>query len=175
MLSNIPRTVNRAARMVVRNHPNTFSCQVFRKDVTPRQGEGTMGGLSTLGGLGVMDSGDEETYSYRFLGNGYAMPVEPFAPSPMMDRQDAHNGAADVFTYLIAPEADEGEEGHFTIKTKDVVYLLLGDGPAPARLAFEVGMIEAMINIPPFSCRYLLNRRDDLHIPAGEAQADQSS
>lgn len=167
MLTNIPTAVSKMARNVVINHPNTFSCQVFRKTVT-RTADGSMGGLPTMGGLGVIDSGDEEQYEYAFIGNGYAMQAEPFSPAQLMDRQDANNYAGEEFRYLLMPEAEnDGEEGFFTPKKHDVFYLLLGSGDAPAKLAFEVVGIETPLNIPPYVTRYVCNRRDDLHIGAG--------
>ncbi len=163
MLGNVPAAINRMARSVVINHPYSFNVQVFRKTVTRTEVE-TMGGLPTLGGLGVLDSNDEAEFNYSWIGNGFALPAEPFQPSPMMDRQDAHNhGSGMEFRFLIEPEEAEG----FRLKSHDVFYLLLGDDPAPAKLAFEVALVEAVINLPPFCRRYVAHRRDDLHVAAG--------
>ena len=41
------------------------------------------------------------------------------------------------------------------------MYMDLGD---PVWLAFEVVGIETTVNIPPFTTRYICNRRDDLHV-----------
>lgn len=162
MLNNVPAALNRMARNVVINHPNTFNCQLFRKVVT-RAAPETVGGLPTLGGLGVLESDDEESFKYEWIGNGYAMPAEPFQPSPMMDRGDANNGYADEFRFLIEPEDD----GAFSPQKHDVLYLLLGEGATVAKLAFEVVDHEAVVNIPPYSTRYICSRRDDLHVAAG--------
>ena len=159
MLNNVPQAMNRMARNVVINHPNTSSCKLLRKLVT-RAGV-AVGGLPTLGGLGVMDSDDEESVDWEFIGNGYAMQAEPFMASPMMDRQDANNGSASEFRFLIEPEAAPGTPQWFDIKTHDVMYMDLGD---PVWLAFEVVGIETTVNIPPFTTRYICNRRDDLHV-----------
>ena len=67
MLTNVPSAVNRMARNVVINHPNTWECQVFRKRVTRTDGA-PVGGLPTMGGLGVLDSEDEESIDYDHLG-----------------------------------------------------------------------------------------------------------
>ncbi len=159
MLNNVPQAMNRMARNVIINHPNTVSCKVLRKLVT-RAGV-PVGGLRTLGGLGVLNSDDEESLDWEFIGNGYAMPAEPFSPSPMMDRQDANNGSGNEFRFLIEPEAAPGTPEWFDIKTHDVFYLLLGDA---VELAFEVVGVETTINIPPYTTRYVANRRDDLHL-----------
>lgn len=168
MLTNIPQAVNRMARNVVRSHPNTYNCQVFRKSVTREagQGEEMVGGLPTLGGLGVLDSEDEERFDYAFLGNGYALPADGFAPSPMVNHGDATLSPGAEYRFLIEPEEPSGHPDWFDVRSHDVVYLLLGPGPDAARLAFEVINIEAVSNIPPHSIRYITNRRDDLHIPS---------
>lgn len=165
MLTNVPAAVNRMARNVVINHPNSWNCQVFRKTVT-RPGP-DMGGLPVLGGLGVLSSDDEEQFSYEWVGNGFALPVENFQPASMMDRGDANNGTGTEFKFLIEPEDAIGQPGHFAPGKNDVVYLLLGDGPSPAKLAFEIVDTEAVLNIPPYTTRFVVNRRDDLHVPAG--------
>lgn len=168
MLTNIPQAVNRMARNVVRSHPNTYNCQVFRKSVTREagQGEEMVGSLPTLGGLGVLDSADEEQFEYAFLGNGYALPADGFAPSPMVNHGDATLSPGAEYRFLIEPEESSGHPDWFDVRSHDVVYLLLGSGPDAARLAFEVIGIEAVSNIPPYSTRYITNRRDDLHIPS---------
>lgn len=165
MLTNVPAAVNRMARNVVINHPNTYNCQVFRKTVT-RPGADA-GGLPVLGGLGVLSSDDEEQFTYAWIGNGFALPVENFQPASMMDRGDANNDTGTEFKFLIEPEDAAGQLGSFTPDKNDVVYLLLGDGPSPAKLAFEIIGIEAVLNIPPYTTRFIVNRRDDLHVPAG--------
>jgi hypothetical protein len=112
-------------------------------------------GLPTLGGMGVMSSDDEESIEWDLLGNGYALPANPFGASPMMDRQDANNGSQDESIFLIEPE----DPGLFVPKKHDVIYLVLDD----VRLAHEIVSVETTSNIPPYTQRYVCNRRDDLH------------
>lgn len=169
MLHNVPEAINRMARNVVVNHPNAVNIQIFRKTITRSgTGEETVDGNPTLGGLGVLNTADEEQFEYAFVGNGYALPADAFSPSPMMDRRDANTGGSvDEFRFLIEPEEPSGAPGWFDVRTSDVIYILLGDGPNPARLAFEVVGYETTSNIPPYTTRYVTNRRDDLHLPAG--------
>jgi hypothetical protein len=166
MLNNVPETINRMTRNVVANHPNTFNCQVFRKAVT-RQAPDAANGNPTMGGLGVLSSADEEEFEYAFIGNGYALPADGFSPAPMVDRGDANIGPADEFRFLIEPEEPSGHPDWFDVRKHDVVYLLLGAGKGAPMLAFEVVGIETTSNIPPFTTRYIANRRDDLHLAAG--------
>jgi len=171
MLINVPNAVNRMARNVVINHPNTFNCQVFRKTVT-RQGGEIVDGNPTLGGLAVLDTMDEEQIEYAFVGNGYALPADMFAAAAMVDRRDANIGADDQFRYLIEPEGQSGSDEWFELRTHDVIYLLLAATPNPPRLAFEIMGTETTSNIPPYTTRYICNRRDDLHVPAGGPGGD---
>lgn len=162
MLVNVPSAVNRMARNVVMNHPNTWECQVFRKTVT-RTGA-LVGGLPVLGGLGVMNSEDEDEVVWTWIGNGYALQAEAFSPSAMMDRKDANNGSASETKFLIEPEYPTGMPGNFDLRTHDVFYLVLSDD---MKVAFEIIGIETVLNIPPYVTRYTANRRDDLRVTAG--------
>lgn len=163
MLNNVPTGINRMARNVVMNHPNAMNCEVYRKTVT-RAAPDTVGGLPTMGGLGVLDSMDEEQYEYAFLGYGHALPAEGFAPAPMVKRGDANIGSGEEFRFLIEPEEPSGHQDWFDVRTHDVMYLLLGTGDTPPKMAFEVVGIETTSNIPPFTTRYITNRRNDLDL-----------
>ena len=97
MLNNVPEAINRMTRNVVMNHPNTYSVQVFRKTIT-RTAPDTFAGAPTIGGQRVLDSMDEAV-QYAFLGNGFTMPAEGFAPAPMVKRGDANIYAGDEFRF----------------------------------------------------------------------------
>ncbi|QFY42988.1 hypothetical protein F6R98_10480 [Candidatus Methylospira mobilis] len=156
MLSNVPTAINKMTRKVIKHHPNAYNCQIFRKAVN--RPDPQMGGIPTLGGIGVLDTEDEEDISWEWIANGYSMTVESFQPSPMMSRQDANNGDTEEYRFLIVPEDDAAD---LQLKKHDVVYLLLGEF---IRLAYEIVGIETVINIPPYAMRYVMNRRDDLHM-----------
>lgn len=160
MLVNVPSAINRMTRNIVINHPNTWECQVYRKSVT-RADEPLEGGLPAMGGLGVLSSDDEEKVEWQHLGNGYALPVDQFSPSSMMDRQDANIGFANEFRFLIEAEAETNAPGYFVPRKNDILVLVITDD---VRLAFEIVDVEAVNNIPPFSMRYVANRRGDLDL-----------
>ena len=170
MLYNVPNTLNRMIFNVVANHPNAFSCEMLRRIVTrSNPGEKEFLGRETMGGAGVLDTYDEEDYTYEFLGLGYALPTENFQPSKLTDHKDANIGPTEEFSFLIVPQAQSGEEGFFIPKTHDVMYLLLGEDPEKqAKLAFEIIRMETTSNIPPYTNRWICNRRDDMHISAQE-------
>lgn len=167
MLNGVPNAINKMARNVVIHHPNTFNCQVFRKTVNRPGTE--VSGLPALGGLGVISSEDEEDISWAWIGNGYALPAEPFSPGQMTERQDTTNGPASVdeFRFLIEPEEEPGHLEYFEPAKGDVVYLLIGD---LVKLAFEIVDVETTVGIPPYTRRFIFNRRDELHIAVPQGQ-----
>lgn len=162
MLHQVPTQINKLARNVVINHPNNFHALMIRKRVT-RVSDSEIMGLPSVGGLGVISSDDEESVEFDPLGNAYALRADgQFSPSLMMERLDANNGAGDTFSFLIEPET----LGDFVIQKSDLMYLLIpySVGGDTIKLAYEIIGIETTSNIPPFTQRYLCNRRDDLHL-----------
>ena len=152
MLTSVPQNVAKMARTVVINHPNAFNCQVIRKVVNQAPGQ-----------MIELDSEDEENISWDFIGNGYAVQVvDTFQPANMNGWQDANN-TTDEQRFLIEPESAPGDPTWFEVHKHDVVYILLASGLV--KLAFEVVQVETPLNIPPFCMRYVMNRRDDLHLP----------
>lgn len=160
MLNSVPSVINKMTRNIVVNHPNTFACQVYRK-VVARADEATVSGLPTMGGLGVISSEDEENIDWDFLGNGYALLAEVFQPSSMMERMDTNNGLNNEQRFLIEPEKPSGDPEFFIPRKNDVMVLVITDD---VRLAFQVVDVEAVNNIPPYSMRYVVNRRADLDL-----------
>lgn len=142
------------------NHPNSWECHVYKKIVN-RVGGSVVGGLPTIGGMGVLSSDDEDDISWELVGMGYALQADMSQPSIMMDRLDANNGFSDDPRFLIEPEKPSGMPGFFEVRKHYVVYIVITD---EVKLAFEVVDIEAVTNIPPFTIRYVTNRRADLDV-----------
>jgi hypothetical protein len=160
-LINVPQTINRASRRIIMKHPNSHPCQVFRMVVN--RNEPLSAGIQTIGGLGVVTPDDEWDYEWQELGVGWALKAQPFDPSVMYDRQDAHNDTGDDFRFLIEPYYEPGTEGWFDIKNQDVVYFT----PYPGiKLAFEVVGQETVLDIFPYATRYVLQRSDRLDVVA---------
>jgi hypothetical protein len=162
MLTQIPVNTNKTMRSVVLRHPNSVEVAAFRKEIkrvdaaTP----GTMGGLPTLGGMGVLDSEDEDDFDYAPLGDGKLLPCEPFQPSSMVDRNDGIDAAEGVLMYcMVEPVAKPDSCDYFELKTRDLVFLIVWEG---VYAGYEVVGRETNINIPPFTRRYVLQKRDDL-------------
>ena len=163
MLNNVSTGINAIARNVIINHPNTFNCEVYRREVL-RVSDGSAGGAPTMGGMMVLSVEDESEITWSLVGVGYALSAETFQPSQMMDRRDANNGYADEIRFLVEPEAIIGDPGGFEVKKDDVMYLVMGIEDSSPRIAYEIIGIETVVNVPPYVPRYITNRRDDLDV-----------
>ena len=96
---------------------------------------------------------------YIFVGNGYALQANKGTIT-----QD------NLFCFFVSPEEPSGHPDWFDVRNHDVMYLLLGAGPEAPRLAFEVVVAEATPDASPYNIRYIMNRRDDLHVPGGTVE-----
>jgi hypothetical protein len=161
MLNQVPNALAQMARQVVLNHPNRWDVSVFRKRVNRHDEpeDDSMGHLPTLGGLGVLDSEDEEDVTWDFVGHGVMLRTEAYQASKMTDRRDATNSEGAEITVMIEPEDDPGEPGWFKPKNHDIVDVWLGDN---VKIAYEIIAVESVVDIPPYVPRYVMNRRDDL-------------
>lgn len=164
MLHNVPTTLNRLLRQTVLHHPNAWGGAVLRKVVT-RPAPATIGGLPVLGGLAVLDSEDEADYTYEHVGNVALLAAELFGAAGIMhDRRDTQVSDVTEYRFLIEPQ-DETEDGTptFTPKNRDLVYVALGaDFATAAKACYEIVGVETTSNIPPYTQRYVCNRRAEL-------------
>lgn len=172
MLNKLVDVQMRARRRVLLHHPNAVACQVLRKVL--KRADPLVNGVPTLGGLGVMNSDDEEAYDYVFVGNGVAMQVEAGQPAILVDNADTTLGAGAESRFMIEPEepddpaqpagfAKPGEPPDPQLKKADVFYLVFGADPAlQVKVAYEVTGLESTSGMAPFAPRYVAIRRDDL-------------
>lgn len=163
MLNRVPKAVNFSIRQVVLRHPNAMDCTVYRKRALRTEIEGgeasTFGGSPTLGGMGVLDSADEAEFEYAELGEGRMLMVGPYEPAQVNDRGDAISQPPMSEAQIVSVAA-EGKPGHFVPDNHDMVVAYIGAGIA---LTYQVMQPIGNINIPPYSVRYVLTPRDDLH------------
>lgn len=162
MLTNVPKQVNRAARMTVIRHPNAMDCTLWRKqvnresDATPE----TFGGMPTIGGAGVLDSEDEADYSYVELADAKVVFTDRYmaAQSNMIDTEDGLNYTAEPREALIECSVEPGKEGWVLPDKPMVVTCFPGNGVVvPYQIVGTTGNIE----IPPYTRKYLLNPLSD--------------
>jgi hypothetical protein len=154
MLTSVPLAVRRAARAVTLNHPNRMTCTVYRKVVT-RTAPETIGGLPTIGGLGVLEDDDEADFEYQPLGDGSVVMLGSYQggnssdDGTLLDNPNTSQQEA-----LLEPIAENG----FSPKKHDLISIIMGDAVLP----YEIADITGTVNIPPFTLKYVLQLRDEL-------------
>lgn len=158
MLNLIPTQISKAARQVTLRHPNSFTCDLWRKRVV-RTSPDSMGGLPTLGGLGVLDSVDEAEIDYDTLGEGKLLMLEPYQPSSLNDKETTLDMQYPQMLVSIEPIAAPEDSDYFMPDKQDIVFLRIGSNIA---IGFEIVDIVSNVNIAPYTRKYVLNKRDDL-------------
>lgn len=169
MLKNIPEGIASISRSIISNHPNRWSVQVF-KSVYTRQSVGVMGGIPTLGGVGVLTAEDESERDFELKGYGYALSVDGFTASSMTDWGDATQPDNNRFTFLIEPVPDKSSAQRFEIEKRDIILILLtGDMATSPKIAYEVVGIDSTVNIAPYTKRFVCNKAAhlDIDVPWG--------
>ncbi len=159
MLTNVPKTIGSLTRSVTLRHPNSIPCVMLRKVVKRVESTlGHLGGLPTLGGIGVLSSEDEDDFDWEVLGGAMVLFTGTFPGSAQVERGD---GLVPEPTNEALIEADgkPGTPEYFEPRRNDIVYVLIGQDVS---LPFEIAGIESNVNIPPYTRRYILNARDDL-------------
>lgn len=165
MLNQVPIAARTAARVMTMRHPNAMACQVMRKNVTRTTGaeSGNMGGLPTLGGLGVLDSQEEVEADYALLGDGFVLFTGVYERTEMVDRKDSPEQMA-VSEAMVEPV----QAGAWVPKDGDLVMVMPGGGVV---LTYEVTKVMNTINIPPYAPKYELSALGDLMFVPGVEQA----
>lgn len=162
MLNNVPLQTQMLAHRVVVRHPNSMTAVLYRK--RSNRTDPLHSGNPTMGGLAVLSSTDEEDYTYDRKGIVAMLPVvDRFAPSVMQKSMDVSVGDGNIEArYLIVSIHDSAHPEYVKPKDHDIVFVLMTgeeDGP---KFAFEIVKTETTLNVPPFTERYVLNRREDL-------------
>lgn len=154
MLNNVSLAVRRSVRAVTLNHPNRMTCTVYRKVVT-RTAPDSLGGLPTLGGLGVLNDEDETDFEYQPLGDGCVVMLGIYQGGGRSDDNSLlDNPNTPQQEAFLEPVVDDG----FIPKKHDLVSIVIGD----AILPYEITDITGTVNIPPFTQKYVLQLRDEL-------------
>ncbi len=164
-IERIPKAVTSAVRRVVLRHPRSIACEVWRRRVKRPQRDVTgvdemlVGGLPTLGGMGVLSAEDEEDIEYLPLGPARLLFCDD-APGGMAlnDRGTAVTPVESLDAQVEAV-ADPGEPSHYTVGLHDLVLLMPGLGVV---IAYTVEAIPTPTTISPHVRRLTLHQRDDL-------------
>ncbi len=158
MMNSVPTNISRAARQVTLRHPNSITCDVWRETIL-RQAPNSMGGIPTLGGLGVLDSVDESEIDYESLGEGKVLIVEQYQASSVHDSETTVDMQYPQVLTVIEPLAEVGDPAYFVPKKHDLVFMQISSSIA---IGFEIVDVVSDVNIPPYTRKYVLNKRDDL-------------
>jgi hypothetical protein len=162
MINNVAIKIVEAARAVTLRHPNAIPCVVLRKVLLTPPGE-EMGGLPTLGGMGVLKSEDEPDYEYQKIGEGKILVTGQFSGGEMTDQgdsivpdqpmQEARIECADVMV-------DGIKQPGAAIKKGDLVGMMPGGG---VLIGFEVVGNVGNVAIFPYVSKWVIAPRDELH------------
>lgn len=157
MITQIPIRIAQAARAVTLAHPNAMDCQVYRKKVLRTNASGEeMGGAPTLGGLGVLSPEDESDFEYEAIGAGKILFTEWTEELDIVDRDDGLAPGVNLIACRI--EALDGTQ--FTPEKNDLIAVMPGAG---VLLGYEVVGLSSKVNIPPYTRKYAVQPRDELH------------
>lgn len=156
MITNVPVRITQAALAVARRHPNSIDCVIFRKVLTAPAGE-QMGGLPTLGGMGVMKSEDDPDFEYQRVGLGKILVTGQFSGGEMSDQGD------NIVPDQPMQEAQIvcADDLHpFDVKKGDLVGMMPGGG---VLIGFEIVGQTGAVNIYPYVTKWVISPRDELH------------
>lgn len=156
MLSTVPQQMNLMARNVTLRHPNNMDCEVYRKVVTRTSSTETEG-YPTLGGMTVLDSEDESQIDWDDIGPAKLLNCEPFVSAQMVNRDDGVDQAvAEMYVtveFLTAPTDPDAK----VVNKHDVLMIEISED---VKIGYEVMEVDAVVNVPPFSRRYRIEKRD---------------
>lgn len=162
-ITQVPIKIMQAARTVAMKHPNSMDCVVYRK-VVKRAADDELGGLPTLGGLGVLKSEDEPDFEYELLGPGRILITSRYdGASDMTDRgdaivpsepqQEAQIVCLDVVVDGMKQPGPEPQKG-------DLVGAMPGGG---VLIGFEIVGLIGSVAIYPYTTKFVIAPRDELH------------
>lgn len=158
MLTAVPEQASRAARQVVMFHPNSMNCVVFRK-VLLRTADEAVGGVPSIGGMGLLDSEDEAAYEYQEVGEGKILFSGTYTASPgnVIDSDDGITYAEGVMECSVEPKV----EGAFLADKNDYIQVLPGNGFV---MPYQVVGVTSPTSIPPYVRKLIVEpRQDELH------------
>jgi hypothetical protein len=156
VINNVPIKIMEASRIVTLRHPNSLDCGVYRKTLL-RPPEGPlMGGLSTLGGLGVLKNEDDPDFEYVLLGPGKLHITSRFDGGEMFDRGDGIASDEPMQEANIVSVKVPG----FEPKKGDLVAAMPGGGVV---IGFEIIGTTGNVSIYPYTTKFVIAPRDELH------------
>jgi hypothetical protein len=162
-ITQVPIRIMQAARTVTLKHPNSMDCVVYRK-VLKRTADETMGGLPTLGGLGVLKNEDEPEFEYTQLGMGRILITSRYdGGADMTDRGDAivpSEPMQEAQIVCLDVEVDGVKQPGPDPQKGDLVGVMPGGG---VLIGFEIVGVTGSVAIYPYTTKFVIAPRDELH------------
>jgi hypothetical protein len=163
MINEIPVAVSQASRTVTLKHPNSMDCTLYRKVFTrTAPGDETMGGLPTLGGLGVLSPEDEAEFTYEAVGAAKILITSRYEqPLDLSDRRDSLPPDTVMQEALIeALPGPDGAPPSYGPKKYDLVGVEPGGG---VLIGFEIVGVTSSVGLYPYTTKWIIAPRDELH------------
>lgn len=166
MLSQIPITINKVARMTTLRHPNSLDVQLLRK-VLLRQETDSFGnpsesaGAPTMGGMGMLRSEDEAEFDYvPVAGAGKMQMLGGLASPADMNDSSASLLTDKAVTARVECVLDPSDPGFWIADKGDLLVADMGMG---VLLTYEAVTLSSKVLIPPYTRSLIFNPRDDLN------------
>lgn len=155
-ITQVPIKIMQAARTVTLKHPNSLDCVVYRKELK-RTADDSMGGMPTLGGLGVLKNEDEPDFEYVLLGPGRMLITSRYdGGGDLTDRGDAIVPSEPMQEAQIVSVEVPG----FEPAKGDLVGAMPGGG---VLIGFEIMGKTGNVAIYPYTTKFVITPRDELH------------
>lgn len=162
MINNVPMQVNRAARMITLRHPNSISGTMYYRQLNrqPDANPAEMGGIPTIGGIGLLDSEDEADFEYVEGASCKVVFTGNYAPS---DGNIRDNDESSIYRdmpveAMVECVLDPLDANYHVPDKNDLIVLDYGSGVV---MTYEVIGATSTIEVPPYTRRYSLAPRTD--------------
>ena len=157
MLNRVPEAMRVANRAMVTRHQNSIDGQLYRRELTRTFGTeaGNVGEIPTLGGLTVMERGDEAEFDYTLLGDCKVLFITEYEGTEFTNNLDSPESMA-VGMALIEPVV----AGAFQPILKDLVMLMPGGGVV---IPYQVTNMLSQVNVPPYVPKFELSQQGDIN------------
>lgn len=166
MLSQIPITINLAARITTLRHPNSLDVQLLRKELLRKEldsfgNPSESAGAPTMGGMGMLRTEDEAEFNYVPVAGAGRMQVLGGLASPAdMNDSGASLLTEKSITVRIECTLDPSDKDFWIADKGDLIIADMGMG---VLLTYEAVTLSSKVLIPPYTRSLILNPRDDLN------------
>lgn len=163
MLERVTDSKRKSARFTTLRHPNSIDATIYEKRALRKDAfdpVSMQGGMPTIGGMTVLTDEDESDFDYVERGQAKVRIVSQWQPDVHVERDNEVLIQPNAQDAMIEAVAEPGSAEWFEADSRDLVVCTPGLGIG---IAFEIVDVVSTLHIPPYTRRYVLNPRDDLH------------